>query len=438
VKPGTWKIREVGSSPWLNSYPTAFDSNGRYHSVTVVSQGSYPNTDFGNFKSATINGVKFEDLDADGAAREGGEPGLGGWVIWVDYDNDNVYDPTGPGAEPSATTAADGSYSITGVAPGTWQLREDLGAHTGWKNSNPGTSGAQSVTVVSDQTLNNANFGNWYPASLSGRKFNDLDADGVKDAGEANAGLSGWRIYVDYDNDGSWDNPVEPSAVTDANGDYTITDITPGSYFVREVAQGGWTVSYPAAGNYNIAFVSRDTLTGRDFGNWTTASVSGTKFEDKDADGAAQEVGEGGLSGWQIYVDYDNDNSFDVGEPTATTNGTGAYTITGVTPGTYNVREVGQGGWTNSYPAGGNNNVTFESNGTYTGKDFGNWTTASVTGKVFEDLDGDGSNIEVGEPGLATWTVWVDYDDDGIQDGGEPSAISNGSGDYSISGVNPG
>ena len=41
---------------------------------------------------ATKSGVKFHDLDADGAAREAGEPGLAGWTIYVDYDNDSVHD----------------------------------------------------------------------------------------------------------------------------------------------------------------------------------------------------------------------------------------------------------------------------------------------------------------------------------------------------------
>ena len=46
--------------------------------------------------------------------------GLGGWTIFVDYDNDGVLDA----GEPSAVTAADGSYKITGIKDGTWNVRE--------------------------------------------------------------------------------------------------------------------------------------------------------------------------------------------------------------------------------------------------------------------------------------------------------------------------
>ncbi len=37
-------------------------------------------------------------------------------------------------------------------------------------------------------------FGNYRPVSISGRKFEDLDGDGVKDAGEP--GLVGWTIEL--------------------------------------------------------------------------------------------------------------------------------------------------------------------------------------------------------------------------------------------------
>jgi len=62
------------------------------------------------------------------------------------------------------------------------------------------------------------------PATKSGVKFNDLNHNGVRDAGEP--GLSGWTIYVDYNDNGALD-AGEPSAVTGALGAYTISGIVP-------------------------------------------------------------------------------------------------------------------------------------------------------------------------------------------------------------------
>ena len=73
--------------------------------------------------------------------------------------------------------------------------------------------------------------------------------------------------------------------MTAADGTYTISGITPGTWNVREVAQAGWTCSFPARSSTRDVQLRR-TLTGNDFGNWTTATKSGMKFYDHDADGS--------------------------------------------------------------------------------------------------------------------------------------------------------
>ncbi len=304
-----------------------------------------------------------------------------GWTIYVDYDNDGVLDA----GEPSAVTAADGTYTISGIVPGTWRVKEV--AQAGWTQSYP-AGGYHEETFTSGAALTDNDFGNWRPASKSGMKFHDLDADGVKDAGEM--GLAGWTIYVDYDNDGVLD-AGEPSAVTAADGTYTISGIVPGTWRVKEVAQAGWTQSYPADPDYHEEiFTSGAALTNNDFGNWTTATKSGMKFEDMDADGV-KDPEDTGLAGWTIYVDYDNDGVLDAGEPSAVTAADGTYTISGIVPGTWRVKEVAQ--------AGGHRAIQLilttakkpsPAGFALTNNDFGNWTTATKSGMKFEDMDADG------------------------------------------------
>lgn len=64
-------------------------------------------------QTGTVSGVVFRDDSFDGV-RDAGEPGLGGLFVWADENGDGVWQST----EASATTAADGSYTLTGVTAG--------------------------------------------------------------------------------------------------------------------------------------------------------------------------------------------------------------------------------------------------------------------------------------------------------------------------------
>ena len=101
------------------------------------------------------------------------------------------------------------------------------------------------VVLGSDEDVNDINFGNnSTPGSISGYKFNDLDANGVWDENEP--ALQGWQIFVDLNQNYQFD-AGEPNAVTDANGAYSIAGLYPGTYTIAEVNQPGWQQTYPAA-----------------------------------------------------------------------------------------------------------------------------------------------------------------------------------------------
>jgi secreted trypsin-like serine protease len=73
--------------------------------------------------------------------------------------------------------------------------------------------------------------------SLEGTLYNDANANGQQDAGET--GLSGWTVYLDANNNAALDTG-ELSAQSDAQGEYSFTQITPDSYRVRQVMPFGW------------------------------------------------------------------------------------------------------------------------------------------------------------------------------------------------------
>src|SRR5215218_6635639 len=417
LQPGSYTVSEAdpGAVWTLKSIACSDgDSSGNTTSRAAtfnVSPGETVTCVFTNEKKAGKSGTKFHDLNANGT-RDAGEPGLAGWTFYVDYNGNGSADA----GEPSGTSAADGSYQIAGIAPGSWTVRES--SQTGWLCSFPSASCSHSETFAPGEVKTNNDFGNYQTAAAAGLKFHDVDADGTRDAGEP--GLPGWTFYVDYNGNGGLDSG-EPSAVSGADGTFTISGVTPGTWSVREVLQQGWICSTPASCAASTVFVSGQTASNLSFGNYQPASVSGTKVHDLDADGT-RDAGEPGLAGWTFYVDYNGNGGLDSGEPSAISGADGTFTISGVTPGTWSVREVLQQGWICSTPASCAASTVFVSGQTASNLSFGNYQPASVSGTKVHDLDADGTR-DAGEPGLAGWTFYVDYNGNGGLDSGEPSAI---------------
>jgi hypothetical protein len=69
--------------------------------------------------TASISGVVFDDRDADGT-HEAGEGGLKNVRVYLDHDNDRVWDKS----EPSAVTDKRGNFSFSKLGAGTYRLRQ--------------------------------------------------------------------------------------------------------------------------------------------------------------------------------------------------------------------------------------------------------------------------------------------------------------------------
>jgi SdrD B-like protein len=73
---------------------------------------------------------------------------------------------------------------------------------------------------------------------VQGSLFFDIDRDGA--FGPDEVALAGWSVQVF--------GPMSASAVTDGNGAYTISGLTPGMYTVCVMPPMGWTQTAPSAG----------------------------------------------------------------------------------------------------------------------------------------------------------------------------------------------
>jgi uncharacterized repeat protein (TIGR01451 family) len=138
-------------------------------------------------------------------------------------------------------------------------------------------TGDPDATLDGQHTLNatapgvylDVDFGYQGTGSISDFVWNDLDGDGVQDAGEG--GIGGVTVWVDLNNDGVQD-ATEPSAITDANGQYLISGLPAGTYTVRASGApiSGATATYDAdgAGTTNVASVTLSAGENRTDVDW--------------------------------------------------------------------------------------------------------------------------------------------------------------------------
>ena len=78
--------------------------------------------------------------------------------------------------------------------------------------------------------------------------------------------------------------------------------------------------------------------------------IRGTVWNDANGD-RIQNTNETGLENWTVYLDKNNNGQLDDGETTRQTANNGSYEFTGLRPGTYNVAQVVQDGWQQTFPA---------------------------------------------------------------------------------------
>jgi len=230
----------------------------------------------------------------------------------------------------------DDAFAIDGTADGV-----HLGGRFGGFNGasadfDPGLSVFEHVSEDIGGYAARYTFGDF--GAVTGTVFLDADADGTRDAFDPGEG--GVTVYVDANDNGALDDG-EKTAVTGADGAFGIGGLTPGDYTVRAVAPAQATQTLPAAGaGRAVTVVVDQAATGADFGFAVDPStVSGVIYDDSDGDGVLGD-GEPGVEGVTVFLDVNGNGTADDGEPSATTGTDGAYTITDVLPGEYDVRQV--------------------------------------------------------------------------------------------------
>ena len=190
--------------------------------IVANSGSNISNVNFGNFQLIVIGGLKFNDVNGNGA-QDVGDVGLAGVTLFIDANLNGLLDL----GELSTVTNASGTYSFTNLGPGSYRVREVLPAGSTQTTPNP-----LDIVANSGSNISNVNFGNFQLIVIGGLKFNDVNGNGAQDVGDI--GLAGVTMFIDANLNGLLDIG-ELSTVTNASGSYSFANLGPGTYRVREV-----------------------------------------------------------------------------------------------------------------------------------------------------------------------------------------------------------
>ena len=142
----------ITTTPTVTATPTPTDEENEDGTPT---QTATPTHGF-------IAGHKFEDINGNGV-RDTNEPGIGGWIVFLDDGDDTLNNPTsGDGVcdtfalESCVTTSASGSYGFPAEDKGPYDVREVQ--RPGWRQTtaNPPTV----VVTMVGQSFGDLDFGN--------------------------------------------------------------------------------------------------------------------------------------------------------------------------------------------------------------------------------------------------------------------------------------
>ncbi|MGH7127277.1 MAG: MSCRAMM family protein, partial [Planctomycetaceae bacterium] len=154
VMPGTYTVVEVfDPNVWD---PTSPDDGTQ--SVSVAAGQTVIGVNFGNRPveappTGEIRGMKWSDRDGDGQ-RDAGEPGVLGITIYIDANANATLDP----GELSTMTDAAGNYVLSGLAAGTYFIRESVNPAE-WRQTFPGAA-SHTVALLEGQIVDGIDFGN--------------------------------------------------------------------------------------------------------------------------------------------------------------------------------------------------------------------------------------------------------------------------------------
>ncbi|HET7090951.1 MAG TPA: SdrD B-like domain-containing protein [Anaerolineae bacterium] len=335
--------------------------------------------------AAIVTGRAYDDANGNGVP-DGGEAGIPGVTVTL------------PGAlQPVTVTNASGQYTFRLEQAGPISVSAEL------PTPPPDYFRTTPSPVFLDVTLEattTVDFG-YAPVTstigvIFGTVFEDADADGVQDLGEA--GLSG----VSVASSGASNTP----ATTNAFGQYALTFSSAGTYTVAETNPANYVSTTPDSVVRSVSLAGSSQV---DFGDFLGVRIEGQVFDDANVNGANDS--EPGVSGAVVTAGSDSMMTgatgvytlfvtVQSGQPiTLTETDPAGYVSTAAIPGSAAVVQIDANTLRLNSPISGT---------VYTGNDFGDVLLSAdvvtITGQIFEDANADGVYND-GGAGLANGRV---------------------------------
>ena len=439
---GVYRVEITDTDNVLGALQQSADPDAILDNVSVVTLSGSNNLlqDFGYTPKGHSNGTGLIGdtvyMDVDGnSSQSATEPGLEG--VRVDLLASNGFNFA------STYTDENGQYQFGSLPDDTYTVVIDTttlpnnGVGLVITDDPDGGADSQSVSVIAGANIDlNQDFGYQVTVAntVGGTLWNDNDADGTQDVSEL-ARFSAVTVNL-LDAQGN----IIASTITDANGDYQFSGLADGTYTVSitddsNVLSGFWQTlgSNPGSDlnsqviNYNVTVAGGGTDFTADFGFYINlASVGNIIYRDDNNDGVRNSATEPGipLVPVTLTISYPNGNTVAL---TTLSDGAGFYSFEklladdsytgdiadGVQP-TYSL-SVGSvaNGYTSTYD--GIADTSGIGNGTDDNSDNDQGESAFPV-KGSQDNSNDFGYVPGGSIGNR---VWLDLDNDGIQDANE-------------------
>jgi hypothetical protein len=399
--------------------PASDDSDGIGAGVDqlddqALGRGATETRDRGYYRPAVIQVRVFEETTSpiNNVYASGDAPITGATVTLT--PNVTLGGPFGPDAT--------GIISYT-VTPTTTAYTVGVTAPAAYFPSpgNTGTATAPAPLIISGQTITPLPFGYYRNGVISGTVWFDANVNGTFNTGEPTMAGVTVTLHLDPDATVNGNEALIGTFTTGDNGIYQFTNITPTDvlttgtlYRVRFelptgyvfTTQGALTTDNNSDANTTNGYTDRfsvgsnETVTYVDAGAVGNLSLSGTAWEDTDADGTF-DAGETGLPGVTLTLTVTTSIN--------STNPTVVYTVTtGAGSPNFTFNQLPAGNYQLSVtakPLGYLLSTTGTLSGTLpaTGQNFGLYRTAAVGDRVWLDVNGNGTydtGVDAGLPGV--------------------------------------